>query len=135
VIGEQQSFSRERLHGAEEARDEPRIVGIRAAIAEARVRLRENRSAEAVFPASQVDEDQLGLAAIGAQARSERAARILDRRERRDDQRQRRDDLADRPTQCASTTSLSRPGSTRRAQDKTKARPPRRSVERGVFAG
>ena len=93
MIRKHQAGSGERLDCAEETRETRWLVQVRRFGAELAVHLREDAAAEPVFFAAQIDQQELGLACIGAQPRRQCCARVADRRERGDDERQRRDDF------------------------------------------
>src|SRR5438093_7674306 len=64
-----------------------RIVEVRRLVAELAVDLRQRGAAEAALAIRQIEQYERGVAAIEAQQWRQRAARIADRRERRNDQR------------------------------------------------
>jgi len=67
---------RQLLQPAKRILQQRRIVEVGAGIAERGVDLRQDRAAEAVLAAAEVDEHQLGVAGVAAQLRRERAARV-----------------------------------------------------------
>ena len=86
VISENQAFSIQRLHCGEEVREQFRLLQIGRPVAALAEHLRENRAAQAVAPAPEIQKDELGLAAIGRELRGQRPANVLAGRKCRDDQ-------------------------------------------------
>ena len=79
VIGEYPACGIELLDCAEKRAQQRRIVDVRRDIADLAVYLRQRRAAQPVLARAEIDQDQLGIAAIGAQLRRQRLARIAPR--------------------------------------------------------
>ena len=75
MVGEDRGT--QRLDGGKEGFQQRWIVQIGALLAEAAVRLRDDRAAEPVLAAAQIDQQELGIAGILPQLRRQRVARIL----------------------------------------------------------
>ena len=94
VVREDQPLAPQFDDRADERTQAAGVVAVRRVVADAAIDLRQAGRAEAIAAGTQVDEQQARGAAVEPQLRRERAAHVLDRRERRDDQRHRRNDLA-----------------------------------------
>ncbi len=90
MIGQQLLIPVHLLDQLEEALEGLRIDQIRAMVTQLPVDLGQRRGAQSVLPLTQVDQDQVRIAQVGSQLRSQGAAHIADRGKGGDDQRQRR---------------------------------------------
>src|SRR3569832_1176667 len=90
VVREQPSFLIEDLDHVEKFAQRMRGIEISRMMAQTLIHLRQRRSAEPVATLAEIDEDEVVVAAIGAELRREGFAYIFHRREGADDERQRR---------------------------------------------
>ncbi len=97
VISENQALTHQRLHCGEEIREQFRLFQIGRLVSALAEHLRENRAAQAVASAPEIQENQFRLTGIGPQLRGQRPAHVRAGRKRRDDQRQGSDHLSRLP--------------------------------------
>ena len=91
MIGQQPARCVQFLNDGKEGFEVFRRVQIRRGFIPGVVNLHQRRAAQPVLTATDIDQDQIGIAPVAAQLRSQSAAHVLHRHEGRHDQRQRRD--------------------------------------------
>ncbi len=92
VIGDHEAELIQRLDHVKKQAQDARVIHVRRFVTKLIINLRQRRAAEPIFFLAQIDQQQIGLAAIAAQFRCQGLAHIHHRAEARDDQRQRRRD-------------------------------------------
>ncbi len=92
VIGQNLPGAVELLHHPEE-RIEPLRIHVRRGVPQLAVNLGERRAAQAALPPTEINQDEIGISAVGAQLRRQRPAHVGHRRKCRHNERDRRGDL------------------------------------------
>ena len=86
VVSQQLAIGDQSLHGIEEALEQRRIIDIRCLLPQLLVDLGQTGGAQTILAVAQIDEDEIGLALVGAQLRRDRIAHIFHAGEGTDDE-------------------------------------------------